>query len=57
MVILNRMPILFPRLTSSVASPPWSNLSNEQKARQRAHLAELDTLFASLQTRAFRGDL
>ena len=29
----------------------------EQKARQRAHLAELDTLFASLQSRAFRGDL
>ena len=28
-----------------------------QKARQRAHLADLDTLFASLQSRAFRGDL
>ena len=28
-----------------------------QKTRQRAHLAELDTLFASLQSRAFRGDL
>ena len=28
-----------------------------QKARQRTHLAELDTLFASLQSRAFRGDL
>ena len=28
-----------------------------QKARQLAHLAELDTLFASLQSRAFRGDL
>ena len=28
-----------------------------QKATQRAHLAELDTLFASLQARAFRGDL
>ena len=28
-----------------------------QKARQRAHLAELDTLFASLQSHAFRGDL
>ena len=27
------------------------------KASQRAHLAELDTLFASLQSRAFRGDL
>ena len=29
----------------------------EQKTGQRAHLAELDTLFASLQSRAFRGDL
>ena len=28
-----------------------------QKASQRAHLAELDTLFACLQSRAFRGDL
>ena len=28
-----------------------------QKTCQRAHLAELDTLFASLQSRAFRGDL
>ena len=29
----------------------------QQKTRQRAHLAALDTLFASLQSRAFRGDL
>ena len=28
-----------------------------QKVTQRAHLADLDTLFASLQSRAFRGDL
>ena len=28
-----------------------------QKATHRAHLTELDTLFASLQSRAFRGDL
>ena len=28
-----------------------------QKADQRGHLAELDTLFACLQSRAFRGDL
>lgn len=28
-----------------------------QKDRQHAHLDELDTLFASLQSRAFRGDL
>ena len=29
----------------------------QQKASQRAHLAELDTLFDSLQSHAFRGDL
>jgi type I restriction enzyme, S subunit len=29
----------------------------QQKARLRAHLAELDTLFASLQSRAFKGEL
>jgi len=29
----------------------------QQKASQRAHLAELDTLFASLQSRAFNGEL
>ena len=29
----------------------------QQRTRQRAHLAELDTLLASLQSRAFRGDL
>ena len=29
----------------------------QQRARQRAHLAELDTLFTSLQSRAFRGEL
>jgi type I restriction enzyme S subunit len=28
-----------------------------QKARLRAHLAELDQLFASLQSRAFKGEL
>ena len=29
----------------------------KQKTRQRTHLAELDTLFASLQSRAFNGEL
>ena len=29
----------------------------QQKASQSAHLDELDTLFASLQSRAFRGDV
>ena len=50
----------------SIPIPPMSLQSRfdaigesveHQKASQRAHLAELDTLFASLQSRAFRGDL
>ena len=32
-------------------------LIEKQEANQRAHLAELDSLFASLQSRAFRGAL
>ena len=56
------------RLLSSIVFPvPPADLQHRfaaivesvehQKASQRAHLAELDTLFASLQSRAFRGDL
>ncbi len=56
------------RLLSSVVFPvPPADLQlhfaaivesvEQQRAIQRAHLAELDTLFASLQSRAFRGDL
>ena len=55
------------RLKSLVVPLPPLNLQlrfaaivesvEQQKASQRAHLAELDTLFASLQSRAFRGDL
>jgi len=29
----------------------------KQKTRLKAHLSELDTLFASLQSRAFQGEL
>lgn len=55
------------RLKSLVVPLPPLDLQNRfativesvecQKANQRAHLTELDTLFASLQSRAFRGDL
>jgi type I restriction enzyme S subunit len=34
-----------------------SEAIEQQKARLKAHLAELDTLFASLQSRAFNGEL
>ena len=52
--------------TISIPIPPTSLQSRfaaigesveHQKASQRAHLAELDTLFTSLQSRAFRGEL
>ena len=33
------------------------SVEQQQRVRQRAHLAELDTLFASLQSRAFLGNL
>ena len=55
------------RLKSLVVPLPPLNLQHrfaaivqsveQQWASQRGHLAELDTLFASLQARAFRGDL
>ena len=55
------------RLKSLVVPLPPLNLQHrfaaivhsveQQKTGQRAHLVELDTLFASLQSRAFRGDL
>jgi type I restriction enzyme S subunit len=52
--------------TAPVIQPPealqskfarFSEVVETQRSQQRAHLAELDTLFASLQSRAFRGEL
>ena len=57
MVILNRMPILVPPLDLQRRFAAVVESIEEQKARQRAHLTELDILFASLQSRAFSGDL
>ncbi len=57
MVILNRMPILVPPLDLQRRFAAVVESIEHQKARQRAHLAKLDTLFTSLQSRAFRGDL
>ena len=57
MVILNRMPILVPPLDLQHRFATVVESIEEQKASQRSHMAELDTLFASLQSRAFRGDL
>ena len=49
------MPIPPPSLQNRFAA--FAESVEHQKANQRAHLAELDTLFASLQSRAFRGNL
>ena len=58
MRIIKALPIpCLPHSTFSIASPPSSRSVEQQRTRQRAHLAELDNLFASLQSRAFRRDL
>ena len=48
---------LFRHWTSNSGTQQSPSPSRNRRTRQRAHLAELDTLFASLQSRAFRGDL
>ena len=57
MGILNRMPILVPSLGEQLRFATIVEAIDRQKARQRAHLAELDILFGSLQSRAFQGEL
>lgn len=52
-----RLPIVIPPIESRRRFSAFAAAVEKQKAAQRSHLAELDTLFASLQSRAFRGDL
>ena len=54
---LRKLPVLLPPLDIQHRFAAIVKSIEHQKANQRAHLAELDTLFASLQSRAFRGDL
>ena len=54
---LKRLRITLPPLDLQRGFAAIVESIEEQRASQRAHLAELDTLFASLQSRAFRGDL
>ena len=56
-VKLKRLPFPCPPLELQHRYAAIVNSVEQQRANQRAHLAELDTLFASLQSRAFRGDL
>ena len=57
MGIIKALPIPVPPLDLQHRFAAIVESAEQQKTRQRAHLAELDTLFASLQSRAFRGDL
>ena len=54
---LRKLAVLLPPLDIQHRFAAIVESVESQKASQRAHLAELDTLFASLQSRAFRGDL
>ena len=57
MRIVRSFPVPMPPLDVQQRYATIAESVERQKASQRAHLAELDTLFASLQSRAFRGDL
>lgn len=54
---LRGMPIPMPPANLQQQFADTVSAVEEQKARYRAHLDELDTLFASLQSRAFQGEL
>ena len=57
MGIIKKMPILLPPLPLQRRFAAIVESAEQQKTRLRAHLAELDILFASLQDRAFKGAL
>ena len=54
---LGAIPIVLPPLSKQQEFARRITALESLKSRHRAALAELDTLFASLQHRAFRGDL
>jgi type I restriction enzyme, S subunit len=57
MTQLKAFPMLVPPLTLQRHFAAIVESVERQKTRMRAHLAELDALFASLQSRAFNGEL
>lgn len=57
MGIIKGLPIPLPPLALQRRFAAIVESVEQQKARLREHLAELDTLFASLQQRAFNGEL
>jgi len=54
---LMKVRVVLPPLARQLRFAAVVESVEQQKTSQRAHLAELDNLFASLQSRAFRGDL
>lgn len=54
---LMKVKIVLPPLARQLRFAAIVESVEQQKTSQRAHLAELDNLFASLQSRAFRGNL
>jgi type I restriction enzyme S subunit len=54
---VKKLPIPLPPLDLQTHFASIVESIEQQKARLKAHLAELDTLFASLQSRAFNGEL
>ena len=57
MEIIRRLPVALPPLDLQRKFATVVESIERQKARMRAHLAELDALFASLQSHAFSGTL
>ena len=55
--MINNLRIALPPLDLQRRFAAIVDSVEQQKAKQRAHLDELDTLFASLQSRAFKGEL
>jgi type I restriction enzyme S subunit len=54
---LSRFPLLVAPLDLQRRFAAIVESVEQQKTRMRTHLAELDTLFACLQSRAFNGEL
>ena len=57
MRIVRSFPVPMPPLDVQQRYATIAESVEQHRTRQLAHLAEVDTLFASLQSRAFRGDL
>ena len=57
MGIIKAMPISLPPLDLQTRFASIVESIEHQKARLQSHLAELDALFSSLQSRAFNGEL